>query len=213
MPGADPRPDTEQAGIDRKPVTRWLAGHVGGLVPPDASVTGAEFYVMGYVDGQVLADRDAGLALAPEARATAGEQMVDVLVALHALDPAEAGLGDLVRRTCYVERQLRRRHAQVHASETAEHTSPQSLALLDEVHSLLARRVPAQGNGVVHGDFRPGNMAFGPDVLDDRAGCRGRPHAARDPRGPRRRPLRDQRAQVVHLERLRRGLPHRHGGD
>ena len=39
----------------------------------DAGVTGAEFYVMGYVEGQVLSDRDAGLALAPEARATAGD--------------------------------------------------------------------------------------------------------------------------------------------
>ena len=232
MRGADHQPTAEHvpAGIDKQRVTRWLAGHVRGLVPPvgfqlisggrsnltyrltdavgavyalrrpptggvlatahdmnrewrfisamaptavpvaaplaycaDADVTGAEFYVMGYVDGQVLADRDAGLALVPEARAMAGEQVVDVLVALHALDPAEAGLGDLVRRTGYVERQLRRWHAQVHTSETAEHTSPQSLALLDEVHGLLARRVPAQGNGVVHGDFRPGNMAFGPD--------------------------------------------------
>ena len=129
----------------------------------DAGVTGADFYVMEYVDGQVLSDRDAGLALAPEARATAAEQVVDVLVALHALDPAEVGLEDLVRRTGYVERQLRRWHAQMHAAETAEHTSPQALALLDEVHGLLARHVPAQGNGVVHGDFRPGNMAFGSD--------------------------------------------------
>jgi aminoglycoside phosphotransferase (APT) family kinase protein len=232
MPGADHMPAAEHAlaGIDREQVTRWLAGHVDGLVPPvgfllisggrsnltyrltdaagavyalrrpptggvlatahdmsrewrfisamaptavpvaaplaycaDAGVTGAEFYVMGYVDGLVLADRDAGLALAPAARATAGERIVDVLVALHALDPAEAGLGDLVRRTGYVERQLRRWHAQVHARETVEHTSPQSLALLDEVHSLLAQCVPAQGNGIVHGDFRPGNMALGPD--------------------------------------------------
>src|SRR5579863_5095455 len=135
-------PDTQHAlaGIDPEPVNRWLAGHVGGLIPPvdfdlisggrsnltyrltdaagaifalrrpptggvlatahdmgrewrfisamaatavpvavplaycaDAGVTGAEFYVMGYVDGIVLADRDAGLALAPGARATAGE--------------------------------------------------------------------------------------------------------------------------------------------
>jgi len=129
----------------------------------DADVTGAEFYVMGFVDGHVLADRDAGLVLAPAARARAGEQVVDVLVALHALDPVAAGLGDLVRRTGYVERQLRRWHAQVHAPETAEHTEAAALALLDEVHDLLARRVPAQGNGVVHGDFRPGNAAFGPD--------------------------------------------------
>src|SRR5579863_7587157 len=225
-------PDTQHAlaGIDPEPVNRWLAGHVGGLIPPvnfelisggrsnltyrltdaagavyalrrpptggvlatahdmsrewrfmsamaptavpvavplaycaDADVTGAEFYVMEYVDGQVLSDHDAGLVRAPEARATAGEQVVDVLVALHALEPAEVGLEGLVRRTGYVERQLRRWHAQVHAPETAEHTSAQALALLDEVHGLLGRRVPAQGNGVVHGDFRPGNMAFGPD--------------------------------------------------
>src|SRR4029078_11865966 len=39
----------------------------------DAAVTGAEFYVMGFVDGLVLADTDAGLALAPEARASAAE--------------------------------------------------------------------------------------------------------------------------------------------
>jgi hypothetical protein len=36
MSGADHRPaiDHALAGIDRKPVTRWLAGHVDGLVPP-----------------------------------------------------------------------------------------------------------------------------------------------------------------------------------
>jgi aminoglycoside phosphotransferase (APT) family kinase protein len=37
------------------------------------------------------------------------------------------------------------------------------LTLLDEVHDLLARRIPAQRTGIVHGDYRPGNMAFGPD--------------------------------------------------
>ena len=129
----------------------------------DAGITGAQFYVMGFVDGQVLADTDAGLAFPPGARPAVGEQVVDVAVALHALDPAEVGLADMVRRTGYVERQLRRWHAQIHAPETAEHTKPEALALLDEVHDLLARRVPAQGTGVVHGDFRPGNMAFGPD--------------------------------------------------
>jgi aminoglycoside phosphotransferase (APT) family kinase protein len=123
----------------------------------DTEITGAEFYVMGFVAGRVLADRDAGLSLPPTARARAGDQVVDVLVALHALDPVGIGLGDLVRRTGYLERQLRRWHAQVHATG-AEH-----LTLLDEVYELLARRIPAQSTGTVHGDYRPGNMAFGPD--------------------------------------------------
>lgn len=123
----------------------------------DSGVTGAEFYVMGFVEGLVLGDREAGLRLPPEARARAGEHLVEVLVELHAIDPVEVGLGDLVRRTGYAERQLRRWHAQVHA------TGADELPLLDEVHELLVRRVPAQRTGIVHGDYRPGNLSFGPD--------------------------------------------------
>src|SRR4029077_18733007 len=74
----------------------------------DTTVTGAEFYVMGFVEGLVLADAEDGLALVPQARSRAAEQLVDVLVALHALDPAALGLGDMVRKTGYLERQLRR---------------------------------------------------------------------------------------------------------
>lgn len=123
----------------------------------DPAVTGAEFYVTGFVEGLVLADRNAGLSLPAAARTRAGDQVVDVLVALHTLDPGGIGLGDLVRRTGYLERQLRRWHAQVHA------TGAEELTLLDEVHGLLARRIPAQATGIVHGDYRPGNMAVGPD--------------------------------------------------
>src|SRR5882757_7505104 len=47
----------------------------------DTAVTGAEFYVMGFVEGLVLADGDAGLSLVPQARASATEHLVDVLVA------------------------------------------------------------------------------------------------------------------------------------
>ena len=123
----------------------------------DTAVTGAEFYVMGFVEGLVLADTEAGMALAYQARVRAAEHLVDVLVALHALDPVAVGLGDMVRKTGYLERQLRRWHAQVHATGAAE------LALLDEVHDLLARRIPEQADGIVHGDYRAGNVAFGPD--------------------------------------------------
>ena len=123
----------------------------------DTAVTGAEFYVMGFVEGLVLADTEAGLALAHRARVRAAEHLVDVLVELHALDPVAVGLGDMVRKTGYVERQLRRWHAQVHATGASE------LALLDEVHDLLARRIPEQADGIVHGDYRAGNLAFGPD--------------------------------------------------
>ncbi|WP_433237381.1 phosphotransferase family protein [Actinomadura nitritigenes] len=139
-----------------------MAGTAVPVAPPlafcdDAAVTGAPFYVMGFVDGTVLADRAAAEKLAPEARASACENLVDVLAALHALDPHEVGLGDMVRRTGFAERQLRRWRHQAHQSGAAY------LPLLDEVHDMLAARVPKQGTGIVHGDYRPGNLAFGPD--------------------------------------------------
>jgi aminoglycoside phosphotransferase (APT) family kinase protein len=123
----------------------------------DAEVTGADFYVMGYVEGSVLTDEQAALALTEEARKRAGEHIVEVLVALHELDPERAGLGDLVRRTPFAERQLRRWHAQVQQSGSPD---PK---LLDEVHDLLSTHIPEQGVGIVHGDYRPGNMSFRPD--------------------------------------------------
>jgi aminoglycoside phosphotransferase (APT) family kinase protein len=60
---------------------------------PDTAVTGAEFYVMGFVDGLVLADRAAGLQLPPSARLRAADQVIDVLVALHSLDLVSVGPG------------------------------------------------------------------------------------------------------------------------
>jgi aminoglycoside phosphotransferase (APT) family kinase protein len=123
----------------------------------DAAVTGAEFFVTGFVDGLVLGEEADGERLSPPARARVGEQLVQVLVELHALDPHAVGLGAMVRDEGYVERQLRRWQRQVHE------WNPRLLAHFDEVHGLLAARVPEQGVGIVHGDYRPGNAAFGPD--------------------------------------------------
>jgi len=95
--------------------------------------------------------------MAPEARGKAADQVVDVLVALHELDPHQLGLSDMVRKAGYVERQLRRWHGLVHASGAT------GLGLLDEVHDLLARNIPEQTNGIVHGDYRPGNLSFAAD--------------------------------------------------
>ncbi|TDC81932.1 phosphotransferase family protein [Actinomadura sp. 7K507] len=139
-----------------------MAGTGVPVAPPlafcdDTGVAGAPFYVMGFVDGLVLADAADAARLEPAARARAGESLVEVLVALHALDPYDRGLDAMVRSTGYAERQLRRWHRQIRQSEVAH------LGLLDEVHDLLAAHVPAQRTGIVHGDYRPGNLAFGPD--------------------------------------------------
>jgi aminoglycoside phosphotransferase (APT) family kinase protein len=127
----------------------------------DLDVIGAEFYVMGFVDGEVLGDEASGHRLAPgPPRRTVGLDAVDVLAALHAVEPDEVGLGDLRRPGSYLERQLRRWHRQVHESAIAD------LSTVDAVHERLVRRaaaLPPSESRIAHGDFRLGNLAVGPD--------------------------------------------------
>lgn len=127
----------------------------------DRSVIGAEFYLMGFIEGDVLGDAESGHRLAEgAARTVAGVDTVDVLADLHAVDPDAAGLGDLRRDGSYVERQLRRWHRQVHASSLPD------LRIVDAAHSRLVQRaaaLPPADVRIVHGDYRPGNLAYGPD--------------------------------------------------
>ena len=53
----------------------------------DESVNGAPFYVMGFVDGVVLDSRESAETVAPEVRTRASFSMMEVLAALHAVDP------------------------------------------------------------------------------------------------------------------------------
>ena len=122
----------------------------------DGAVNGADFYVMEFVEGVVLHDADDATEVAREDRIALSEHVVAVLTALHALDPDEVGLEDLGRRAAYVERQLRRWAGQW------EQTRQREIPAMERVHAELARRVPAQQRtGIVHGDFRLGNMVAG----------------------------------------------------
>jgi aminoglycoside phosphotransferase (APT) family kinase protein len=143
-----------------------LAGTPVPVPPPvafcaDSGVIGAEFYLMEFVDGEVLGDEASGHRLAAGApRRTAGLDAVDVLAELHAVDPDAVGLGDLRRPGNYLERQLRRWHRQVHESAVAD------LSVVDAAHARLvehAADLPPSDLRIAHGDFRLGNLAVGPD--------------------------------------------------
>jgi aminoglycoside phosphotransferase (APT) family kinase protein len=127
----------------------------------DPAVIGADFYLMGFVDGEILGDGESGTRLAPgEPRHTLGLDTIDVMVAMHDVDPDAVGLGDLRRSGSYLGRQLRRWHRQVHESAVPD------LSVIDEVHELLTKRaatLPESDVRIAHGDFRPGNLAVGPD--------------------------------------------------
>lgn len=118
----------------------------------DTEVTGAPFYVMGFVAGHVLHDRAAAEQLAPGARRRAAESMVEVLVALQSVDPDDVGLGGLGKRTDYLGRQLRRWYGQWEQADT------RPMPRMAELHDWLVDNQPDEGPaGVVHGDFRLGN--------------------------------------------------------
>ena len=125
----------------------------------DPAVLGAPFYVMELVDGHVCRESlPAGYADHPAERRSIGQGLVDVLAALHAVDPPEVGLTDFGRPQGYLERQVRRWVTQWDATRIAGHDG------LDALAADLASGVPAtQRHVVVHGDYRLDNTLLHPD--------------------------------------------------
>src|SRR3977135_4163575 len=75
----------------------------------DDEVFGAPFYVMERIDGRpILQSVPAAWASAPETHGRALEELVDALVAVHAVDWRACGLGDLAHTDDYLSRQLAR---------------------------------------------------------------------------------------------------------
>jgi aminoglycoside phosphotransferase (APT) family kinase protein len=133
----------------------------------DEAVNERPFYVMDFVDGFILRGAAEGAAALDEpTRRVAGEDLVDVLAAIHQVDVDAVGLGSLARHDGYIERQLRRWHGQFQQSQQAarEIGVYRPVPLVDEVHALLAEQVPQQnGTAIVHGDYRIDNTVISPD--------------------------------------------------
>ena len=146
-------PGHERALADTAvPVPRTF--HLGTADSP----LGAPFYVMERVLGHICRNElPAGYAEAPEDRRRIGEALVDVLAALHTVDPAAVGLAEFGRPAGFMERQLRRWSQQWEASKTDD--LPALDALRDDLTTALPRSEPI---AVVHGDFRLDNTILHP---------------------------------------------------
>lgn len=119
----------------------------------DPAVNSAPFYVMDFVDGLVIRDRDtAERLLTPDARRRASESIVDTMAAIHAVRPSDVGLAELGRHEGYIARQLKRWYGQWNQQKTRD------LPSVDRVHDELLARIPEQGPAtLVHGDYRLDN--------------------------------------------------------
>jgi aminoglycoside phosphotransferase (APT) family kinase protein len=126
------------------------------LLCEDESVIGAPFYLMERVHGIVIRD---GLpdAFTEEHRQKIGEELVDALVELHSVDPAEYGLDTFGRPSGYLERQLKRWKGQMEL--TLPFTRP--LPDLERVGDWLHANLPASPTTtLVHGDYKLDNVMF-----------------------------------------------------
>ena len=128
------------------------------LLCEDEEVLGSPFYVMEFVEGTPYRTADELAPLGPERTRDAVLSLVDTLVELHAVDPAEVGLADFGRPEGFLDRQLRRWGKQLEGSRNRD------LAGIDELHATLGRRLPqSPAATVVHGDYRLDNVLMGDD--------------------------------------------------
>lgn len=125
---------------------------------PDPTVLDAPFYLMSHVPGRAYREPAELAGWTPMQVREVALSLVDVLAALHAVDPAEVGLADFGRPAGFAERQVRRWKRQLDASRSRD------LPGIDELHDRLAATVPESPDGViVHGDFRLDNVLVGAD--------------------------------------------------
>jgi aminoglycoside phosphotransferase (APT) family kinase protein len=120
----------------------------------DPAVIGAEFYVMRRLDGVVPRARwDPGLDPATLRRLCLA--FVDTLVALHRVDPAQAGLAELGKGPGYPRRQIDGWSDRYRKARTW------NVPRLQDVMAWLSARTPPDAaTCVVHNDFRLDNLVL-----------------------------------------------------
>jgi aminoglycoside phosphotransferase (APT) family kinase protein len=128
-------------------------------VSDDESVLGVPFYVMEEVSGTVVTDTLPPALAGPEQCRQIGDELIDALVEIHAVDWQAAGLDGFGKPTGYLERQLRRFNG------LWEHNKTRELAIVAEVGDWLAANMPESPPAtIVHGDYRLGNVMLGEDA-------------------------------------------------
>jgi aminoglycoside phosphotransferase (APT) family kinase protein len=160
-----------EAGFSRLPTIVAVA--------EDESILGVPFYVMAYLEGEVVTDELLPGLEDEAARRHLAEDLVDSLVEIHAADVSTPGLAAFSRPGSYNERQVRRFTQLWGINQTRE------IPVVEKVGEWLAENLPAPlPETVVHGDFRLGNTMVAREeptrilaVLDWEMGAIGDPRA------------------------------------
>jgi aminoglycoside phosphotransferase (APT) family kinase protein len=123
----------------------------------DEQTIGAPFYVMERIDGEPIVFSVPAPLDNPAERRRIGDQLIEALVEIHAVDWESVGLEGFGKPTGYLERQLRRFKGLWDLNRTRE------IPAVESVGSWLAEHLPSSGRAtIVHGDYRLGNTMFAP---------------------------------------------------
>ncbi len=120
-------------------------------------VIGCPFYVMERIEGEPIVTELPEALDTPAERRRIGEELIDSLVEIHAVDWLEVGLEGFGKPTGYLERQLRRFGGLWELNKTRE------IPAVESVGAWLSAHLPESGRAtIVHGDYRLGNTIFAP---------------------------------------------------
>ena len=123
----------------------------------DPAVNERDFYAMHFLEGVVVRDAEIGATIDPAVRTRMSHELIDTLVALHRVDIDEVGLGNLAKRSGYIERQIKRWSGQWEQSKTRE------LPVIDRVAQYLLANLPSDPlTTIAHGDYRLSNCMMDP---------------------------------------------------
>lgn len=130
---------------------------------------GAVFYLMEPVKGfNATVELPKYHKSSDAVRHNMGLSAVDAIAALHALDPAAVGLGDVGRPDGFLERQAARWLSELESYARYDGYSAAALPNVADIGAWLDGNVPAaSATGLVHGDYHLANMMFSdnsPDV-------------------------------------------------
>jgi aminoglycoside phosphotransferase (APT) family kinase protein len=121
----------------------------------DEATIGAPFYLMEYIDGEVIVATVPATLDTPAERALIGRELIDALVDIHGVDWRAAGLEGFGKPTGYLERQVRRFLGLWDLNKTRE------IPAVERVATWLTENMPESGEAtIVHGDFRLGNTIY-----------------------------------------------------
>ncbi len=161
-----PRPPVPPSAHDVIREARVLTALAGRARVPkvlavcaDEAVIGAPFYAMELVDGHVITSAVPAELDSETDRQRIGEELIDALVEVHAVDWQAAVLEGFGKPTGYLERQVRRFLGLWEINKTRE------IPAVESVGQWLAATMPQSPTAtIVHGDYRLGNTMLARDA-------------------------------------------------